>query len=304
MPRVSVVIPAYEPGDLLMRALESVRAQTMTDLEVIVVDDGSSQDLSWVHRLPDSRIRMVRHHNAGVSVSRNAGVWLAQADLVAFLDQDDEWLPTKLERQLEAVQRHPGAGLYHTGFAWTWPGRAAPSDMSPVTYRGLLSTQMVCLSTALLPKEQYVRAGGHNPLLTQAGDFDLFVRVAMLGCEIVTTPEILVRYHLHGENASVAYAIGYEERQLILHQHLRRAERLGDAATAAACRTGLARTREIYGSQAIEHLRSALADHAVAAVTHHTTQALRIHPSGLVRAVQQAASARLGRAPTGWSNDR
>ncbi|GAA0307785.1 glycosyltransferase family 2 protein [Halarchaeum salinum] len=104
-PRVSVVIPAYRRADVLPRAIDSALAQTMGDLEVIVVDDGSPDDTEAVVRAyDDPRVRSVAHEtNRGVSAARNTGIDAARGDYVAFLDSDDEWLPRKLERQLATL---------------------------------------------------------------------------------------------------------------------------------------------------------------------------------------------------------
>jgi len=104
-PRVSVVIPAYKRADVLPRAIDSALAQTMADLDVIVVDDGSPDDTeSVVRAYDDPRVRYVAHEtNRGVSAARNTGIDAARGAYVAFLDSDDEWLPRKLERQLTVL---------------------------------------------------------------------------------------------------------------------------------------------------------------------------------------------------------
>ncbi|GGM65051.1 glycosyltransferase involved in cell wall biosynthesis [Halarchaeum rubridurum] len=110
-PRVSVVVPAYRRADVLPRAIDSALAQTVGDLEVVVVDDGSPDDTEAVVRAyDDPRVRYVAHGtNRGVSAARNTGIEHARGAYVAFLDSDDEWLPRKLERQLAALDAK-GAG--------------------------------------------------------------------------------------------------------------------------------------------------------------------------------------------------
>src|SRR5438128_1933814 len=99
MPRVSVIIPAYDPGPYLEEALQSVIAQTYTDWEAIVVDDGSKQDLSFVAQM-HPKIRYIRQDNAGVSAARNRGIAESTGEFIALLDADDLWLPEKLARQV------------------------------------------------------------------------------------------------------------------------------------------------------------------------------------------------------------
>ncbi|WP_293883626.1 glycosyltransferase family A protein [Sphingomonas sp.] len=109
-PLVSIVIPAYAVRGFLADAVKSVLAQTMTDFEVIVVDDCSPDDVATelAHAGPDPRIRLVRHaENGGATAARNTGIANARGRFIAFLDHDDSWLPTKLERQLAGMMARP-----------------------------------------------------------------------------------------------------------------------------------------------------------------------------------------------------
>jgi len=109
LPLVSVVIPTFQRADVLPRALRSVLDQTMSDLEVVVVDDGSTDETqSLVQAFGDKRIRYFRHkRNRGGNVARNTGIHNASGEFVAFQDSDDEWLPLKLEKQLTAANSLP-----------------------------------------------------------------------------------------------------------------------------------------------------------------------------------------------------
>src|SRR4051812_12288646 len=112
MPRVSVIMPAHNPGPFLKLALKSVVAQKFSDWRCVVVDDGSEEDLGWVVEL-DPRIEVVRQTNMGAAAARNRGIALADSELIAFLDADDEWLPGKLGAQVETFG---AAGLSYTQF--------------------------------------------------------------------------------------------------------------------------------------------------------------------------------------------
>ena len=116
MPKASVIIPAFNRAELLRETLDSVLAQTFTDWECVVVDDGSSEDLSFAGTL-DPRIRLIRQPNQGVSVARNRGIAHSTGGLIAFLDSDDLWLPAKLEKQVAAMDADPTIGLCHTDYA-------------------------------------------------------------------------------------------------------------------------------------------------------------------------------------------
>ncbi len=115
---VSVIIPVYNKADTLGMAIESVCAQTLGAWELIVVDDGSTDDVmsAMAPYASDPRIRLIRQENAGVSAARNRGIQAAREPYLAFLDADDEWLPRHLEDLKTMIEQEPGAGVYATPF--------------------------------------------------------------------------------------------------------------------------------------------------------------------------------------------
>jgi glycosyltransferase involved in cell wall biosynthesis len=129
---VSVVIPAYNAAATIGRAIDSVLAQTRSVGEIIVVDDGSRDDLVGALRRFGAGVRLVRQPNRGVSAARNRGIETARADWVMFLDADDEWAPHKVEAQLEAARAHPDVGMIGGRFRVAWDddpaGRLAGPD--------------------------------------------------------------------------------------------------------------------------------------------------------------------------------
>ena len=108
IPRVSVIIPSFNRGHCIAGSVESVLAQSFQDLEVIVVDDGSTDDTQEVLARFGNRIRVIRQDNAGVSAARNAGIRAARAPWIAFQDSDDTWRPEKLQTQIECLERYQG----------------------------------------------------------------------------------------------------------------------------------------------------------------------------------------------------
>lgn len=275
-----------------MRAVRSVLAQTHEDLELLVVDDGSSQDLGWVGDLKDSRVKYHRQANMGVSIARNAGVAISGAPLIAFLDQDDEWLPDKLAMQLALVARRPEAAFWYTGFDWVKPDEVLEGEGVPVTYHGLLSDQMVCLSSVLVRRSAYLAVGGHDPLLAQMQDWDLFLRLS-LSARPEGVVDSLVRYHVHGANTSNDYQTALVERVAVLGLHEARARRLGDHDSLEAIQRGRHRTRELYSYQAIDAARGSLRTGDVAGALRHARTAARLKPTLLARGLAQAAKSRL-----------
>ena len=118
-PRVSVIIPAYNAGRTIDAALQSVFAQTFRSFEIIVVDDGSTDDTADRVEAWGSRVMLHRQKNAGPAAARNRAIASARGEFLAFLDADDVWLPTKLARQVSYFERYPETGLLHGDAATT-----------------------------------------------------------------------------------------------------------------------------------------------------------------------------------------
>lgn len=121
MPLVTVVVPAYNAQNFLKATLESAVGQTFRDIDVVVVDDGSTDATGAIAEAMGGRVRVVRQSNAGMSASRNRGIASSDSEYIALLDSDDVWHPQKIERQLQAMHQRPTAGLCFTGFTW-WYG--------------------------------------------------------------------------------------------------------------------------------------------------------------------------------------
>lgn len=283
-PAVSVVIPVYNPGTWLLPCLHSVLDQTMTDLEVVVVDDGSTQDLSWVDQIPDPRVRMLRQPNRGVSAARNAGVSAAAGDWVAFLDQDDRWDADKLALQWPGMSESSDAAFHYTGFVWVRDGRREPADHCAVSYQGLLADQHVCLSSVVVARTAYLAIGGHDVLLSQMQDWDLLLRLALARPHPVLTPRHLVDYHIHDANASHDYATAAAERLGVLDRHAVAARRRGDHETLAAARAGRRRTQELFAAKALDAARACSRAGDLAGVGRHLTVVARLDPGSLAQA--------------------
>src|SRR6266478_2733302 len=114
MPRVSVIIPIYNGAATIEHALRSVFEQTFTDFEIVVVDDGSTDDTPSLLAKFEDRITIVRQRNKGLPGARNAGVAASRGELLALIDHDDQWLPRKLELTVAAILDNPGAALVYS----------------------------------------------------------------------------------------------------------------------------------------------------------------------------------------------
>ncbi|MGH9224460.1 MAG: glycosyltransferase family 2 protein [Acidimicrobiales bacterium] len=184
--------------------MESVLSQTLAPHEVVVVDDGSTDETPQVLAGFGSRIVVVRQPNRGVSAARNAGVARASGDLLAFLDADDEWLPRKLEQQVARMAHEPGLGLVHCGVdEIDAAGRTLSSRLDGVegdiAERLLLFNGVAILgggSGALIPRTVFESARGFDTQLSTSADWDLYYRIAA-GHRVGFVEEVLVRYRVH-----------------------------------------------------------------------------------------------------------
>lgn len=207
IPRVSVIVPAFEAAEYIGETLASARSQTVEDIEIIVVDDGSTDETATiVERVAsgDSRVRLIRQSNGGVAHARNTAIAAARGPYVAPLDADDIWAPAKLELQLEAMEREPGVVL-----AYCWyvsidrDGRVAgPLDFRPRAEGDALiefALQNVAgASSPLLLRSEVEAVGGYDPSLRTRGgqgseDWKLFTLMAQRG-PVALVPRFLMGY--------------------------------------------------------------------------------------------------------------
>jgi glycosyltransferase involved in cell wall biosynthesis len=206
---VSVIIPAYNHARYLGEAIESALAQSHSPLEVIVVDDGSTDETAEVLTRFGDRIRTLRQRNRGPSAARNAGIAAARGDYLAFLDADDLWLPRKLERQLARFAADSSLGFVHCAFETFGPA-TDPSVRSPhgrifQGMEGWIATEILRLDrdvvaggcTLMVPRAVAEETGGFDPDLLAAEDWDWSYRIATR-YRVGFVAEILVRYRQHG----------------------------------------------------------------------------------------------------------
>ena len=186
MPLVSVVIPTYNRGRCIERAIESVVAQTHTDLEVIVVDDRSADDTVEVveaYARKDSRVRLLKHDKRnGAQAARNTGINAARGDWIAFLDSDDEWLQDSLASRLRVA--HEGnpkvvhSECYVIRDGSTQPLRYGLSALEGFAYRRLLKQPGTLFSSLLIARECFERIGRLDENIVSYQEWDLSIRLA------------------------------------------------------------------------------------------------------------------------------
>jgi glycosyltransferase involved in cell wall biosynthesis len=205
---VSVVIPTHNHAAYIRQAIDSALAQTSAPLEVIVVDDGSTDDTPRILAEYGSLIRAIRQANTGVSAARNTGIAAAAGDLIALLDSDDSWAPTKLERQIARMAVDPDLGLVHCGCERTDDaGRRLSVSLGGM--EGWVAAAMLRFdreviaapgSCLLVRKRVVEEIGGFDARLPPSEDWDFCYRVATR-YPIGYVREVLVRYRIHQAGA-------------------------------------------------------------------------------------------------------
>ena len=207
---VSVVVPAFQAADTIEPTLESIRAQTWTNWEVVVVDDGSSDRTSelvsaWAER--DPRIRLVVGAHQGVSAARNVGIEAARHDLLLFLDADDEISPLHLERLVGSLAADPEAGAaYSQWVRVAGDGTAAPGitcTRSGDLFDLLGKASQFPIHSCLVRRRCLDQVGLFDPSLKTGEDWDLWQRVARTGARFISIPDPSARYRMRPGSASM-----------------------------------------------------------------------------------------------------
>ena len=205
---VSVIIPTYKHRDFILTTLSSVFAQTFSDYEVIVVNDGSPDDTAEVLRplAEAGRIRHIKQENQGQSAARNQGLAVARGEFIAYLDDDDVWPPDKLAWQVARLKAEPEAVLLYGPMKTlgveadqTYPGPDAPSGQ---VYDAFLKMNyIVSPGQTLIRRAALQIIGGFDESLWGADDWDLYIRLASKG-KFVFADKLALFYRRHDGNAS------------------------------------------------------------------------------------------------------
>jgi glycosyltransferase involved in cell wall biosynthesis len=218
---VSVVIPVFNGEDYLGDALASVAGQTFENLEIIVVDDGSTDRTAQVvSRFDHPALRYFRQDRAGAASARNRGVGLAGGSLVAFLDADDLWFPRKLEMQLDALEAGRGDIIF-TRIEEFLSADVANSEAVKVRLKqGQLNG--VSASTGLIGREEFHKVGPFDPTLRIAEFIDWFSRAEEAGLKAHIVPEVLARRRVHRNNQTRLNPGGRREYSQVMKRTLDR----------------------------------------------------------------------------------
>ena len=208
-PLVSVIVPAYNVTEFIGEAIESVLAQTFTDYEIIVINDGSPDTDALERALAPymSRIVYIKQENQGVSAARNTGIKAARGPLLAFLDADDTWLPNYLKVQVARIQADPTIDvLYPNVMLFGGSSEAGEEFMTicpssgEVTFERLLSQECNVSNCSIARRETIMRAGLFDESLRSVEDFDLWLRIIKQGGRIAYHRDVLARYRRRSDS--------------------------------------------------------------------------------------------------------
>jgi glycosyltransferase involved in cell wall biosynthesis len=216
---VSVIVPVWNGAPFLAQCLESLIAQDHPAVEIVVVDDGSSDDSAEIAE-GFGGVRVLRRPHDGLGATRNAGIRESTGTLIGFCDADDRWYPTKARVQVEYLEAHPECDVVlcrqDTEFS---PGVTAPSWLLPDQVRGDLDG--ISPTSGLFRRDVLDRTGGFNPSMGAGVDFNLLIRMRTAGFDIAVIEEPLRVRRIHNDNMTTRLGTAEGEMFQSVREHLR-----------------------------------------------------------------------------------
>ncbi|HVT81409.1 MAG TPA: glycosyltransferase [Phycisphaerae bacterium] len=306
MPLVSVIIPAHNPGRFLRETLESVCAQTFTDWELLVIDDNSTEDLSWVP-VDFPRARLIRQRHGGVSIARNNGILQSTGEFIAFLDQDDLFHPVKLQRQVAALQSMPDAALCYCDLEYIdsdskpfAPGAsggtfvqdpavaveldgAAPlpaGEKITRLHQSVLhfATRFVVPGTTLIRRSALAHSGLMDPFIPFCGDYDLIIKLGAR-YKVLHIPSADLLYRRHPGSFTSQYDVGRREVEALIARYVAFAKAQGDHLLASRVKSIFRRPGKMYSAQAFDCARASLRRRQYKSLAYHLMRAFFFSPT-------------------------
>lgn len=295
---VSVVIPYYNQGHFLRETIQSVHRQTYPRVEIVVVDDGSTEDGTAIAM--DLGARCIRQENRGTAAARNRGVAEATGDYVVLLDHDDRLLPHGVEANVDAFAARSEAALVCGSYrVISASGEPIPSGYPPPSppdddhYRALLATDyyIVCPGQAMFRRSAFTSAGGFDRSFPGSDDWELYLRIARAHPIYVHSIPI-VEYRRHGGNVSIDAARMLQSGLATVRAQRKCVRR--DPSLRDAYRRGLANCREVYGTPLADDLVDSIQRGEWARAVRTLGVLAGHHPSGLRSAASQLRATRRG----------
>ncbi len=207
MTSVSVIIPTYNRAAVLPRALDSVLAQTHAAGEIIVIDDGSADETPHIMERDYGMVDYYYRENRGVSAARNSGIRKAAGEWLAFLDSDDEWLPNKLQMQVQRINGQPDCRIIHNEEIWIRDGARVNPMHRHRKYGGMIFEHCLPLcvispSAVVIHRSVFDKVGLFDESLPACEDYDLWLRIcALYPVEYIDDP-LIIKYGGHQDQLS------------------------------------------------------------------------------------------------------
>jgi glycosyltransferase involved in cell wall biosynthesis len=207
---ISVIIPTWNRADRLADAIESVHGQSVAVHEVIVVDDGSTDNTREMVARRFGGVRYIYQENRGVSSARNAGIRFATGDWIALLDSDDRWLPDKLERQQELIRAHPGYKLCHSDEIWIRNGKRVNAMKKHAKqggriFRHCLPLCVISPSAVIIQRSIFSDIGLFDESLPACEDYDLWLRICAVCPVLYVDRQLIIKNGGHDDQLSRRY---------------------------------------------------------------------------------------------------
>jgi glycosyltransferase involved in cell wall biosynthesis len=306
MPTVSIIIPVHNPGPFLREALRSVHEQTFEDWELLLVDDNSSEDLSWVTR-EFPRAILIRQAHGGASVARNNGILNSTGTFIAFMDQDDLWQTRKLERQVAALHAQPDSAVCFCDLqlidadgkplsadGGDGGGRGGTSaepiveldnsgpPKSPGTSKlcasvRYFSSRFVVPSTVMLRRSCLAISGLLDPFIPFSGDYDLLIKLGAK-YKVIRIPATDVLYRKHANNFSDRYQVGRREVEVLVYKYRALARAQGDVELEKNAAKLFRRPSSMYAAQAFDCARRSYRQRQFKSLAYHLACAFWFSP--------------------------
>ncbi len=219
-PKISCIIPVYNAAEYLAEALDSVLAQTVVPDEIILIDDGSTDDPQKVVNPYQRHVHLVHQENRGPAAARNHGLRLATGDLITFLDADDVWAPEKTARQCEALANGPELSICITHAQNFWQPELA-HEREHLDQRYAEPHPGYVCQCLMARRGVFDRIGVFDESLRVSEDTDWFARAERAGIDKLILPDVLVHRRLHSTNTSYALYDSAAARESILEVALR-----------------------------------------------------------------------------------
>ena len=230
--KISIILPAYNRENTIACSIQSILKQTWKDFELIIVDDGSTDNTcSVVETFSDSRIKYYRQENAGASSARNMGVIYSESDIIAFCDSDDTWKEDKLEKQIRFMEDNPEISLVYTAYMMHMHDKEVrvPNE-GYICDRNILSRLLVKNTigapTIMVKKDVFRAVGGFDTSMKSLEDWDFAIKVAKK-YQIGFIDEILVDAYDTGTGISHSIAPYFQSRCLMVTRYASDMQRLG-----------------------------------------------------------------------------